>query len=173
MKRSTRRPSLLAVIGMGVLLACLAAGAALASGGNSGSAKICQKGGWASSALQNGSGQPLTFSSEDECVSYGAHGGELFKPSLVAVPSHAGEEEGSTVTASGFHPSTTASLTNLTLGDGGGSITLPATTDASGSRVFSQAFTSGACALGITGAQLTFTDSFGVHASTIITLDCP
>ena len=69
MKRSTRRrPSLFAVLSMGLLLACLAAGAALAGGGNSGNAKICQKGGWASSALQNGSGQPLTFTD-----SFGVH----------------------------------------------------------------------------------------------------
>jgi hypothetical protein len=34
-------------------------------------------------------------------------------------------------------------------------------------------FTSGACAAGVTGAQLTLVDGQGAHASTTVFLDCP
>jgi len=161
----------LAALSTGLLLACfVVSGPALAKGGNSANAKICQKGGWASSALQDGSGQQLTFNSEEECVSYGAQGGELFKPSLVAVPTEVVENQGIELTASGFHPSTTATLEIVLFG--GGSGTGGATTDATGARSFTSVFTSGACGNGITGARFTFTDSFGVHASATVTLDC-
>jgi hypothetical protein len=163
-----RRFSMLAALSAGLLLACfVVSGPALARGGNSASAKLCQKGGWAT--LQSSTGG--TFTSEDECVSYGAKGGELFKPSLVAVPTEVVEGQGIDLTASGFHPSTSATLDIVLFG--GGSITLGATTDATGARSFTSVFTSGACANGITGAEFTFTDSFGVHASTVVTLDCP
>ncbi len=162
----------LGALSLGLLLACLAAsGAALAAGGNSSIAKKCQKGGWTSSALQDGSGQALTFASEDECVSYGAHGGELFKPSLVAVPTEVVENENIALTASGFHPSSDAEVTIDLIG--GGSSSLFATTDATGGRSFSDVFTSTACANGISGAVITFADEFGVHASATVTLDCP
>ena len=43
---------------------------ALAGGGNSDVAKACQQGGWQNLARLDGTG----FNSQDECVSYGAHG---------------------------------------------------------------------------------------------------
>jgi hypothetical protein len=46
---------------------------ALAAGGNSDNAKACQQGGWQNLARQDGTG----FNNQDECVSYGAHGGVL------------------------------------------------------------------------------------------------
>ena len=53
------------------------------AGGNSDNAKACQKGGWQTLARQDGTG----FNNQDECVSYGAHGGVLkAKPPVVAEP---------------------------------------------------------------------------------------
>ncbi len=159
----------------GLLLACfVVSGPALAKGGNSANAKQCQKGGWASSALQNGSGQQLTFTSEEECVSYGATGGELFKPSVTANPTHVGEEVDSFITVSGFHPSSSGDLTIHVLPAGGTVTALGIPTNAAGGLpVFTASFTVGACANGVTGTEITFTDVLGVHASTVVTLDCP
>jgi hypothetical protein len=166
--RVAHRFCMLAALSAGLLLACFAvSGVALAGGGNSANAKKCQKGGW--QTLQTSTGG--TFASQDECVSYAAQGGELFKPSLVAVPTEVVENQGIDLTASGFHPSTSATVDIVLFG--GGSITLGAVTDATGGRSFSSVFTSGACAEGITGAEFTFTDSFGLHASVTVTLDCP
>jgi hypothetical protein len=59
---------------------------ALAGGGNSANAKQCQQGGWQSLVRQDGTG----FANQDECVSYGAHGGvpkpKPTGPIQVAVP---------------------------------------------------------------------------------------
>jgi hypothetical protein len=49
--------------------------------GNSANAKACQKGGW--QLLHTSAGQP--FTSEQECVSYGAHGGILVAGPLLVV----------------------------------------------------------------------------------------
>jgi hypothetical protein len=158
------------------LLACFAiSGAALAGGGNSGSAKVCQKGGWASANLQDGSGNSVTFASQDECVSFGADNGGVFDPSLVGDPSHVVENQESFFVASGFHPSSLGSLTIHVLGGLDGSITLPAMTTATGGLPagVGTVFTAGACADGVTGADVTLVDGFGVHASTTIFLDCP
>jgi hypothetical protein len=43
------------------------------AGGNSSNAQACQKGGWQNLAREDGTG----FNNQDECVSYGAHGGVL------------------------------------------------------------------------------------------------
>jgi len=59
---------------------------AVAGGGNSANAKLCQQGGWQSLARQDSTG----FSNQDECVSYAAHGGLLKSkptgPIAVSVP---------------------------------------------------------------------------------------
>jgi hypothetical protein len=159
----------------GLLLACLViSGVAFASGGNSGNAKICQKGGWASPNLQTGTGQPLAFASQDECTSYGATHGQLFNPSLIADPAHVIENQLSTLTASGFHPSSTGTLTVHVLGGADGSVTLPAvTTDTGGlPSGIGTVFTSG-CLTGVYAAEITLVDGSGVHASTTVFLDCP
>jgi hypothetical protein len=64
--------------------------------GNSANAKLCQQGGWATLARTGDSGTP--FTSQDECVRYGARGGVLtaYVPppptiSVVIVPSVEGE----------------------------------------------------------------------------------
>jgi hypothetical protein len=177
MKHSEKQGSvfrLSAVISLSAVLLLTALSvseAALASGGNSANAKLCQKGGWESQALQSGSGQSLLFASQDQCVSYGARQGPLFAPSLTAVPSDVVEDQGIDLTAAGFHPSSSGTLT-VDLA-GGGSITLPAVTNASGGLTFTSVFTPGACTAGITGADYTLVDGSGVHASTFVTLDCP
>ena len=55
--------------------------ATAAKGGNSANAKLCQKGGWMN--LQGSDG--TQFANQDECVSYGAHGGTIVpKPTCTA-----------------------------------------------------------------------------------------
>jgi hypothetical protein len=151
------------------------AAASAGKGGNSGNAKICQKGGWASPNLQDGTGQPLTFASQDECVSYGATHGQLFDPSLTADPAHVVENQESFFIASGFHPSSTGTLTVHVLGGSDGTSTFTAvTTDTGGLPAgVGTVFTTGACASGIYAAEITLVDGFGVHASTTAFLDCP
>jgi len=46
---------------------------ALAGGGNSANAKLCQKNGWKSLYHSDGTG----FANQDDCVSYGAQGGVI------------------------------------------------------------------------------------------------
>jgi hypothetical protein len=169
--RPGRRLCTLAALSTGLLLACLVvSGPALARGGNSTNAKLCQKGGW--ETLQSGTGG--TFTSEDACVSYGAQGGSLFNPSVTVDPTHVGEEVTSFVTVVGFHPSSSGDLTIHVLPAGGTMSFLGIPTNATGGLpVFTTGFTAGACTNGVTGAEITFTDVFGVHASTIVTLDCP
>ena len=169
--RLGRRLPMLAALSTGLLLVCfVVSGPALARGGNSASAKLCQKGGWAT--LQSSTGG--TFTSEDACVSYGAQGGSLFKPSVTVDPTHVGEGVNSSVTVVGFHPSSSGDLTVHVLPAGGTVTFLAIPTNATGGLpVFSTGFTAGACTSGVTGAEITFTDVFGVHASTILTLDCP
>ena len=57
-----------------VMALVLAAGALAADGGNSASAKLCQKGAW--QGLMDSSAN--AFAGQDECVSYGAHGGAIY-----------------------------------------------------------------------------------------------
>ena len=47
----------------------------IAAQGNSDNAHACQKGGWASLARADDPDTP--FANQDECVSYGAHGGQI------------------------------------------------------------------------------------------------
>ena len=51
-------------------------------------------------------------------------------------------------------------------------ITLLAVTNAQGGFTGSSVFTNVACGLGTTGAQYTYVDGSGVHASASVTLDC-
>lgn len=159
-----------------LLVACFAAsGVALAAGGNSDNAKICQKGGWASPNLQDESGNSLAFGSQDECVAFGANDGPLFKPSLAGDPPHVVEGQESFFVASGFHPSSTGTLTVHVLGGPDGSVTFTAVTTDSGGlpALVGTVFQPGACLLGEYGAEVTLVDGSGVHASTTIFLDCP
>jgi hypothetical protein len=158
-----------------VLVLTVAVGTAEAGGGNSANAKLCQKGGWASSGLQTASGESIAFGNQDACISYGAKTGPLFSPTLTADPTHVVEDEGSTLTATGFHPSSSGTLTDHVLGGSGGTVTFPVAITASGGLPagVGTVFTAGACAAGVYGAEFTLADEFGVHASTTVYLDCP
>jgi hypothetical protein len=162
-----RRVAALSVV---LLLACVAVGGALAAGGNSANAKMCQKDGWQTAQTSAGG----TFASEDDCVSYGAHGGTVFEPSVTVSPTHVPEETDSTVTVTGFHASSSGTLTFETLGGSGGSISfIGVLTNATGSLpTFFTTFSAGACADGVTGERISYTDGSGVHASAIVSLDC-
>jgi hypothetical protein len=161
-------------LGVVLLAAFVVSGTALAGRGNSGNAKLCQKGGWASTGLQNDSGQSVSFASEDECVSYGAQNGPLFKPSVTLNPTHVGEDTDSFVTVSGFHPLSTGDLTFHVLGGSDGTITFldVKTNEAGGLPTFSTVFKSGSCADGVYAEEITYVDGSGVHASGTVTLDC-
>jgi hypothetical protein len=153
------------------LVGCVAwSGAAHASDrGNAANAKRCQKGGW--QTLKTGDGG--LFTSEEACVAYAAQGGSLFRPMLVAVPTEVVEDQGIDLYATGFHPNASSKVKIEDFG--GGSIELFALTDENGSSHFTSVFTSGpdgACANGLSGAQYTFTDSFGLTATVAVTLDC-
>ena len=129
----------------------------------------CLNGGWQAPA-QRSDGSP--FSSQADCIAYTSGNGVVYKPSLIADPSHAGEEQDIAVIASGFHPNSSGGLKIVSLPTMA-SITLFAVTHANGDFTASSVFTAGACALGTTGAQYEYVDVFGVHASTSATLDCP
>jgi hypothetical protein len=156
-----------------IALALAVGGIASAGDGSSGSAKVCQKGGWASPGLHDGAGDPVTFTSMGECVSFAARNGGVFKPSIVGEPNPVVEDEESFFIASGFHPLSQGTLTIDLIG--GGTSTLLAMTTATGGLApgVGTVFTSGACGLGITGADVTLVDGEGVHASTTIVLSCP
>src|SRR5262249_18563598 len=78
--------------------------------------------------------------------------------------------------ASGFHPNSLGTVTVQDLGVPG-SITLPAKTTAKGglAQGVGTFFEPDACTAnpGLTGVEVTLVDGEGVHASTIISLDCP
>jgi hypothetical protein len=61
------------VVLCGALALTVGAATALAGGGNSANAKLCQKGGWRNFVRSDGS----SFANEGDCVSYGAKGGTL------------------------------------------------------------------------------------------------
>jgi hypothetical protein len=129
----------------------------------------CLNGGWQAPAQRS---DGTSFSSEADCIAYTSANGVVYKPSLIADPSHVGEEQNIAVIASGFHPNSSGGLKIVSLPTMA-SITLFAVTHANGDFTASSVFTAGACATGTTGAQYEYVDVFGVHASTSATLDCP
>jgi hypothetical protein len=129
----------------------------------------CLNGGWQAPAQRS---DGSAFGSEADCIAYASGNGVVYKPSLVADPSHAGEEQNIAVIASGFHPSSSGGLAIVSLPTMA-SITLFAVTNGSGGFTASSVFTAGACAGGTTGAQYEYVDGSGVHASASATLDCP
>lgn len=84
----TRRPAVfctfVVVLVLSVLAVSFSVEAKPKDGNNSANAKLCQKGGW--QLLQKADGTP--FTSEQECVSYGATGGTVVPiPTATATPS--------------------------------------------------------------------------------------
>jgi hypothetical protein len=195
------------VLAVGALAVGLAT--ATAGGGNSASAKRCQKDGWQTLVTSTGA----TFASEEECTAYGARGGAfypatsapclnggwqapaqrsdgtafgsetdcttytgnggvVYKPTLTALPSTVKENENIAISASGFHANSSGQLTIVTLPLNVSSTLLAVTGPNGGFTGGSSVFTTGACALGETGEQLTYVDGSGVHASATVSLDC-
>ena len=129
----------------------------------------CLNGGWQAPA-QRSDGTP--FGSQSDCISYVSGNGVVYKPTLTALPATVKENENIAISASGFHPSSSGQLTIVTLPLNVPS-TLVAVTDANGGFTGgSSVFTTGACALGDTGEEVTYVDGSGVHASAAVTLDC-
>ena len=76
-----------------------AGGALAAKGGNAANAKLCQQGGW--HGLMDSATTP--FSNEDQCVSYGAHGGAIYARAGIDVELCANQAfDGICVSTSGF-----------------------------------------------------------------------
>jgi hypothetical protein len=159
-----------ALVLVGALATAAVFATAAVAGGNSANAKLCQKDGWQTAQTGAGGG----FANEDDCIAYGARRGTVFAPSLSFAPTHVPEETDSAVSVSGFHPNSKGDLEITTLGGAAGSVTfLNIPTNASGGLpTFGTGFKAGACADGVTGAELTFTDEYGVHASATVALDC-
>ena len=156
--RRRRFPALLALTGVLALMALVAASTALAGGGNSANAKLCQKGGW--QTLQQSDGTP--FANQSDCVSYAASGATLFGPKLTVTDLGCntalapGQDVWSQV-ATGFTPNS-----SLTIEQGGESFLWPRPFDSSGSITILFVFDPGV--VGVTFPE-TFTDGNGVHAS--------
>ncbi len=111
------RKSMLGLALLAALASALvvAGGAVAAKGGNSANAKLCQKAGWQS--LMDSSAAP--FSSEDECVSYGAHGGAIYALADLEVEPCANQPfDGLCVSTSGFGLAPTTFVTTPLLKNG-------------------------------------------------------
>ena len=156
-----------------MLMAALVVGSAvaLAGGGNSANAKLCQKDGW--QLLQTSTGG--SFASQDACVSDGAIGDTLYGPAVtvthigcvvVFVGSVAFNVDRWTFSLTGFTPDS-----QLTVTFNGESEVIQKTDD-SGSATHS--FQALPVLAGSTFTE-TFTDADGVHASATFgpILDCP
>ena len=140
-----------------------------AHGGSLYSAAPCLNGGWQSPAQRS---DGTAFGSEADCISYVTGNGVVYKPSLNAEPSTVVEGENVAISASGFNPNSNGQLTIVTLPINVSSTLLAVTNANGGFSGGSTGFDPGACALGYTGAQLTYVDGSGVHASASVTLDC-
>jgi hypothetical protein len=98
-----------------------AGGALAANGGNSVNAQLCQRGGW--QTLMDSSAAP--FSSDGECVSYGAHGGAIYALARLNVEPCATQPfDGLCVSTSGFGLAPTTFVTTPLLKNG-----VPVTTE--------------------------------------------
>jgi hypothetical protein len=128
----------------------------------------CLNDGWQSPAQRDNG---TAFRSEADCIAYASAGGHVYKPSLLAVPGFVTEEENVALIASGFHPNSAGQLA-IAPQPSKTPYSLFAVTDATGGLTGSSVFTAGACALGLTGADYSYTDGSGVHASASATLLC-
>jgi hypothetical protein len=152
---------------------------ALAGGGNSANAKLCQKSGYLNLQSDNGG----SFATEEDCTSYAAQGGTLFNPTVTASPTtlHFVSFDGSNyltdftvVTVTGFHANSTGPLDININGVSGTFSSL--TTDASGALQQPMGWAGAVCSPKTFTATFTFTDASGVHATSnpvTVDLSCP
>jgi hypothetical protein len=93
----------------------VAGGALAAKGGNAANAKLCHQGGWQTLMDSSASG----FVSEDECVSYGAHGGAIYALARLHVqPCDNQPFDGLCISTSGFGLAPTTFVTTPLLKNG-------------------------------------------------------
>jgi hypothetical protein len=118
MRHSTnnlRRTGLALAFFATIASALLFAGSAFAADGNSGNAKLCQKGGW--QTLMDSSAN--AFANEGACVSYGAQGGAIFALARLHVePCDQQPPDGLCVSTSGFGLKPTTIVTTPILKNG-------------------------------------------------------
>jgi hypothetical protein len=124
MRHSTnnlRRTGLAVAFFAAIASALVLAGSAFAADGNSGNAKLCQKGGW--QALMDSSAN--AFANEGACVSYGAQGGAIYALAKLHVePCDQQPFDGLCVSTSGFGLEPTTFVTTPILKNG-----VPTTTE--------------------------------------------
>jgi hypothetical protein len=77
----TSRRTVLVFAAVLVIFGIVGAAAAVAGGGNSANAKLCQKNGWQSVETDTGG----HFADAEACTSFAASGGTLFNPTLIPV----------------------------------------------------------------------------------------
>ena len=157
MFRSARsRVRVLALMAMMAMMVGVAvvglAGTAVAAGNNT-NAQLCQKNG--RQRLETSIGD--LFANRGACVSYGAHGGQIFGPEVTLSSTSVGGETFFTVTATGFHASSTVTIRTSTDPPGIGQWLL--SPDGSVTTFWSFLLF---CPMPVT---FTATDSFGVHAA--------
>jgi hypothetical protein len=149
-----------------VVIAAVGPTSALAGGGNSANAKLCQKNGWQTAQSDEGG----SFSSNDDCTAYAAGGGTLFTPALVHTQDGCLTVNDNGPFAlvhfdvTGFHP--TSSISFFLPGE---TFPLPVavTTDATGS-----ASLPGFVLYDPGPAAITAIDAEGVHATVNFTASC-
>ena len=144
----------------GLMLFALGVGSsfAIAGGGNSGNAKLCQKNGWMQVQTATGG----RFATEDACVSYAAQGGILFAPTVTVLSAACTSDLFSSMekvffSAAGFTPSSslTANIASDSPSDVTTTVSSPSAFDISGSA-------NGNAALAVIPALTTFTGFFAI-----------
>jgi hypothetical protein len=146
------------VLAVALAVFAFGASAALAGGGNSTSAKQCQKDGWQVSQTDIGG----AFASNDACTSYAAGGGAVFSPTVVPELQYCESINDSPfftvyeVTAYGFHANSVVTFQGV----------FPVTSDAFGNATIF-------LMIDVGPAGVTATDAQGVHASVDFTASCP
>jgi hypothetical protein len=165
-KSRTTAFAVAAMLAIPVLGNMSAAGAA--NGGNSANARACQRGGWQHLQTETGG----TFRNQGDCVSHAANGGQIFNPTVTVDPDVVTFAEFFLVSVRGFHPNSQGhTLLGFTgqppLGD------FPDVTDPTGGFDHGLNWV-GFCANPAASFEMTisFTDGFGVTASTTQTLNC-
>ena len=117
--------------------------------------------------LQGASGE--TFSSLAECARYAGRGGTLYKPMISVSPTSGTAGDRFDFTGSGFHGLSPMTMSVAVTGQPPYFVVPNGVTLADGTYAGAVVF-EGCGAAFHTDITFTFTDSFGVHASTHITL---
>ena len=144
-------------------------GSSFAASRNAHGAGACKDGGWVTAQSNTGS----SFRSELACLVYVRSGGSVWHPKFVFQPSTVGLNQDAFMHVTGFHPNDTGTLTQVIVGgpNAGSSFSfLNVPLNSMGNMaVISTVFT---ICDGTQGANWTFTDSHGLHASAMVTVSC-